>query len=62
MDSAELNSDQDIVNFKLSAESAGASAKPLLRIREMLRTVTKNLDSRFIAGEPIELLFVIAQN
>ena len=54
MDSAELNSDQDIVNFKLSAESADASATPLLRIREMLRTVTKNLDSRFIAGEPIE--------
>lgn len=54
MDSAELNSGQDIVNFKLSAESADASTKPILRIREMLRTVTKNLDSRFIAGEPIE--------
>jgi [protein-PII] uridylyltransferase len=54
MDSAKLNSDQDFVNFKPSAQNSNAAVNRLSRIKAMLKTETQSLDSRFLSGEPIE--------
>jgi [protein-PII] uridylyltransferase len=54
MDSAKLNSDQDFVNFKPSAQNSNAAVNRLSRIKAMLKTETQGLDSRFLSGEPIE--------
>lgn len=54
MDSAKLNSDQDCVNFKPSAQNTHAAVNGLSRIKAMLKTETQSLDSRFLSGEPIE--------
>ena len=54
MDNAKLNPDQHFVDFKFSAKTAKALSISFSQIRTMLKTETKNLDSRFLAGEPIE--------
>ena len=54
MDNLKINFDQEIVNFKVSAEDAGTSLNPLSHIRAMLKTETENLNSRFLANKPIE--------